>query len=66
MAAADVRGLYVLCFYDMSIYNGGDVVYPMCLYVNLAYSRVNLGLKRCFLCQIDICFYVFRKASFRL
>ena len=39
-----------LCFYDMSIYNGGGgyFVYPKVLYVNLAYVRVNLGLKRRF------------------
>ena len=47
-----------LCLY--AIYNrGGGVVYTIPLYVKKTYNRVKLGLKNVFLCQNDICLYVF-------
>ena len=49
-----------LCFYVYAIYNrGGGVVYTIPLYVKKTYNRVKLGLKNVFLCQNDICLYVF-------
>ena len=38
---------------------GGGVVYTIPLYVKKTYNRVKLGLKNVFLCQNDICLYVF-------
>ena len=50
-----------LCFYVYMLYTtgGGGVVYTIPLYVKKTYNRVKLGLKNVFLCQNDICLYVF-------